>query len=264
MFYLIGKTLIPCTADACRSDEKQYVAVLTTEEWERDCELFDMGIDLDLDPAEIHSTKIEVNIDSLTGTFSIPNRNDLLGEHSRFAFALDEKGIVFIDNSGTVLRIMESIRASRQWRLPCLERFLYDFLEHIINQDLPLMEGYENDLDQLEKNILDAAESDFLKKINIIRSDLRELRIHYEQLLDFVDRRTDAVMAYIGDEFIGGAFVNSTTTHRSVPEVLLNKVTGDPKIILRASKEGARLEMHSWQSMLDFTKVLEPRRDGDE
>ena len=81
----------------------------------------------------------------------------------------------------------------------------------------------------------------------------------YEQLLDFIDRRHDVVMAYIGDEFVGGAFVNSTTTHRSTPEVLLNKVTGDPNIIYRASKEGARLEMRSWQSLLDHTKLLEPR-----
>ena len=66
-------------------------------------------------------------------------------------------------------------------------------------------------------------------------------------------------MAYIGDDFIGGSFVNSTTTHRSTPEVLLNKVTADPNIILRASREGARLEMRSWQSLLDHTKTLEPR-----
>ena len=185
MFYRIEKTLMPCEAAICRNGDEQYVAVLTREEWERDRELFDMGIDLDLDPAEIHGTKIEVNFDSLTGTFSIPNRKDLIGEHFKFAFALDEKGIVFIDNSNAVLRVIETIRVSRQWRMPCLERFLYDFLEQLIHQDLQLMEGYENDLDQLEKNILDAAETDFLKKINIIRSDLRELRIHYEQLIDF-------------------------------------------------------------------------------
>ena len=35
---------------------------------------------------------------------------------------------------------------------------------------------------------------------------------------------------------------------------------GYPNIILRASKEGARLEMRSWQSLLDHTKVLEPRQ----
>ncbi len=185
MFYRIEKTLTPCEASDWRSDDGQYVAVLTREEWERDRELFNMGIDLDLDPAEIHGTKVEVNYDSLTGTFSIPNRKDLIGEqHFKFAFALDEKGIVFIDNSDAALRMIETIRTSRQWRMPCLERFLYDFLELIIHEDLHLMEGYEKVLDQLEKGILDAAESEFLKKINIIRSVMRELRIHYEQLMD--------------------------------------------------------------------------------
>lgn len=91
----------------------------------------------------------------------------------------------------------------------------------------------------------------------IARHNFKKL---HEQLLDFIDRRFDVVMAYVGDDFIGGAFVNSTTTHRSTPEVLLNKVTADPNIILRASREGARLEMRSWQSLLDHTKILEPRQ----
>ena len=47
------------------------------------------------------------------------------------------------------------------------------------------MEIFENELDQLEKSVLEAEDTDFLKKINVIRSDLRELRIHYEQLMDF-------------------------------------------------------------------------------
>ena len=86
----------------------------------------------------------------------------------------------------------------------------------------------------------------------------RSMNKLYEHLLGFVECRLDIVMAYIGDSFVGGAFVNSTTARRSLPEVLLNKVTSDPAIIQRAKQEGARLEIRSWQSMLDHSKVLEP------
>ena len=78
----------------------QYVAVLTSAEWLECKDSFDMGIDIEPDSSDIHSTKAEVNYDSLTGTFSVPDRNDISAPCTNFAFALDEKGIVFIDDSG--------------------------------------------------------------------------------------------------------------------------------------------------------------------
>ncbi len=184
MFYLIKTTLEECSLQECLADETQYVAVLTTEEWERDRDSFDLGIDLDLNLDEIHNTKIEVNIDSLTGTFLIPDRKDLSGEGLRFAFALDEKGIIFIDDSGVAQRIVDKIRKSRKWQLPCLERFFYDFLESIVHNDMRMMERTEDELDDIEMAILEGVEKAPLKHLTEIRGDIRKLRIHYEQLID--------------------------------------------------------------------------------
>lgn len=94
------------------------------------------------------------------------------------------------------------------------------------------------------------------------RNDIarRSLNKLYEHLLGFVECRISVVMAYIGDSFVGGAFVNSTTARRSVPEVLLSKVTSEPEDIQRAREEGARLEVRHWQSMLDHIKWLEARK----
>ncbi|MBR3401053.1 MAG: magnesium transporter CorA [Parasporobacterium sp.] len=184
MYYLIKKTLEECSLQECLAHDSQYVAILTTEQWEREKDSFDLGIDMDLNLKEIHNTKIEVNIDSLTGTFLIPDRSDLSGEESRFAFALDEKGIIFIDDSDTALKIIERIRKSRQWQLPCLERFVYDFLEQIVHTDMRMMEKTETELEQIERSILDGADKTPLKQLNEIRGDIRKLRIHYEQLID--------------------------------------------------------------------------------
>lgn len=184
MYYLIKKTLEACSLQECQSHEWQYVAVLTTTEWEQERESFDLGIDMDLNFDEIHNTKIEVNIDSLTGTFLIPDRNDLSGQAHRFSYALDEKGIIFIDDSDTALHIVEKIRKTRQWQLPCLERFVYDFLEQIVQKDMRLMEKTEDELDQIEQSILEGFDKTPLKHLNEIRSDIRKLRIHYEQLID--------------------------------------------------------------------------------
>ncbi len=200
MYYLINKNLMECSTSEFKAGEEQFVAVLTAKEWEREKNLFDMGIDLDLNPDDIHSTKIEVNYDSLTGTFSLPNREDLTSESLKFAFALDEKGIVFIDDTNTVLSVIEKIKTSRQWKMPCLERFIYDFLEQIVHEDLHLMEGFESRLDQIEKDILDKSENDYLKEINLIRGEIRELRIHYEQLIDFTQELEENENGFFREE----------------------------------------------------------------
>ena len=120
MYYLIRQTLIPAEFSQVKNSGEQFVAVLTPVQWATQKESFDMGIDIEPQTHEIHSTKAEVNYDSLTGTFSIPDRSDM-EKNSRFAFALDEKGVVFIDEGGTAMRIIDEIRRTKKWRLPSLE-----------------------------------------------------------------------------------------------------------------------------------------------
>ncbi len=184
MYYLIKKQLVECTLAECLTHESQYVAILNTAEWGQQKASFDLGIDMDLNPKVIYNTKVEVNIDSLTGAFFIPDREDLSGEEFRFAFVLDEKGIIFIDDSDTAFRMVEKIRKSRLWRYPCLERFIYDFLGQIINTDMRILEKTEDELEQIEKNILEGVDKEPLKQLTEIRGDIRKLRIHYEQLID--------------------------------------------------------------------------------
>ena len=184
MYYLIRKNLVECSASELGTGQEQFVAVLTAKEWERENALFDMGIDLDLNPEEIHSTKIEVNYDSLTGCFSIPDREHISSRHF-FSFALDEKGIVLIDDTGYALSKIEAIQRSKKWRMPSLERFLYDFLEMIIGKDLALLEKLEHQLNHTEEEILRSKGEDFPTELNQIRGDLIDLRVHYEQLIDF-------------------------------------------------------------------------------
>lgn len=67
--------------------------------------------------------------------------------------------------------------------MPCLERFIYDFLEQIIHEDQRILENYEKRLDAIDKDIDSGKEVD-LDTLNEIRGDLRDLRIHYNQLID--------------------------------------------------------------------------------
>ena len=78
MYYLIKESLVPCDRKAMQHADAQYVAVLTTEEWQRQRDGFDMVIDMEMDAPQ--ETKAIVNMDSLTGTLSIPNRDEMGGQ----------------------------------------------------------------------------------------------------------------------------------------------------------------------------------------
>ena len=184
MYYLIKNTLEQTETLELNKKSSKFAAVMTSAEWLEQKDRFDMGIEMDIDLTSIHSTKAEVNYDSLTGTFSIPHRNDLSAPNTNFAFALDEKGIVFIDDSGLVSELIATIIATKRWTMPSLERFLYDFLEQIVSQDQVILERFDKELDTLESEILFGTDADPSQRASRIRSDLRDLRIHYEQLLD--------------------------------------------------------------------------------
>ena len=160
-----------------------FVVILTKEEWGKLKESFDMGIELD-PVADAHMTKAEVNYDSLTGSFCIPDRKDPSVQGQTFAFALDEKGVAFIDDSGKAEQIVRSIQRTKKLRSPSLGRFLYDFLDHIVKDDLRLLEKYEDELEEIERMIDNDEISGTTSRTNAIRSDVRKLLMHYDQLID--------------------------------------------------------------------------------
>jgi len=185
MYYVIDSTLRECAGPELRTGKKkqQYVAVLTPQEWQAGREDFELGIDMDIDVFDIHTTKAEVNYDSVTGTFAIPDRENIFGEYQKFAFALDEKGIVFIDPGDTVSKLIKKVVDTKKWRFPSLERFIYDFLEAIIHEDLALLEKYERELDAIDRDIDSDSDPD-ITRLGDIRCELRDLRIHYDHLID--------------------------------------------------------------------------------
>ena len=90
MYYKIGERIEKCTPKNFDHLDYQYIAVISTEEWVQTNNKFSMGIEMEIDPNEITDTHAQVNIDSLTGTFSVPSRKNTSGPKHNFAFALDE------------------------------------------------------------------------------------------------------------------------------------------------------------------------------
>ena len=183
-YYLIREMLEECFPEDIQKTEWQYVAVLKPEEYRTVKDSFDMGIDLDLNLNRISDTKALVNYDSLTGTFNIPDHECFSDRKNKVAFALDEKGIVLIDESDYTERVVRQIQQTRRWKLPSLERFIYDFLEETIHNDLSLLESIEEELSGMENMIMKGDINEYPMSLNDIRSDLLDIHKHYEHLID--------------------------------------------------------------------------------
>ena len=180
MYYLIRESLIPCKPEEIRQGSEQYVALLSSAEWQLERDRFDMLIDMEMEAPQ--ETKAVVNMDSLTGTLSVPDRENISGPRLGFSFALDEKGIVLVDDSGYAEKLVQEVCRSKKWRLPGLERFIYDLLT--ISQDLALLEKSEQKLNRIEEAILRGEVEQYPQEMNNIRGDLLDLRVHYAQLID--------------------------------------------------------------------------------
>lgn len=187
MYYQIKEKLTPCSADEVfnpKPGDPPYVVVMDPKTWYWTKEQFDMVIDIEMDPLEVLETKAIVNMDSLTGTFHVPRRSEMGGKPHKFAFALDEKGIIFIEYGEYAAITVEKIREKKHCKAPSLERFIYDFLEMLIEKDLHLLINTEQELREIEDQILESGGDKYPDRLNEIRSFLMDMRIHYEQMLD--------------------------------------------------------------------------------
>ena len=181
MLYLIKNTLVPS-----EEPEKDIplLYIITPEEWLNSSLFADSDINRQLVINKIMVSRAVVNSDTLSGSFWIPSRTDRDLAPSEFYYILNQKQLVIIDSTGFAEKITGRIQETRKWKHPSIGRFLYDFLEEIIEEDIYLIAGLEKELNEIEEQILKEEETSYSFRINEIRGYMLDLRTHYSQLAD--------------------------------------------------------------------------------
>ena len=199
-FYKILEILTECSIDDLKDLDVPYVAVLTADEYVQVRDIFDMNIDMDLDLQNVFFTKAVVNYDALTGTLNIPDHITFSGKKFQLVFALDEKGIVLIDNDDYTEKTVADIQQKRKWKYPSLERFIYDFLEETIKDDLDLLGRIENNLFSIENEIMKGNIEKYPIQLNDIRYDLIDMHTHYEHMFDLTKELEENENEFFSEE----------------------------------------------------------------
>ena len=170
MYYLIKETLIETDIEECIKKKAPYVAVLDQETFNKNQDRFGFIIDV-AEEEEKDASRVTVKAGAAYS-------------EEYFEFVLDENGIVFIDDSECVKTYLDMIKRTKKWRMPSLERFLFDFVETITKKDLSKLQKYENEMDGLENRIAKDLDEEIVARISDIRGELADLRLFYEQLFD--------------------------------------------------------------------------------
>ena len=87
--YKISEKLEPIELKTYKNLDFQYVIVMTSDEWKDRSTDFDMGIEWDIYSRSGSGTRAEVNYDSITGKFSILDRQNMPEKAGEFSFSLD-------------------------------------------------------------------------------------------------------------------------------------------------------------------------------
>lgn len=196
------------------------IAVMDGTEWEK---MTDIRTDYLLGQKEdnTHFCKLESYPDHLFGTFHIPMKEHYEKNYG-FAFYIFERKLIFIDDTGLVEQEVKEIREKRMREGYTLERFLYDFLILLIEDDLLYLSAIEKKIAKMEERILESDVEDFNYQMLRLKKEISRMHRYYSQMAELGEMLCENEMGVFGKK--GAAcfdiFTDRTSRLREETQVL--------------------------------------------
>lgn len=179
-------------------DHKDGIAVLNGGEWEQATDIranYLLGWRED----NIHFCKLESHSDYLFGTFHIPQKGHYRNNYG-FAFYILQRKLIFIDDTGIVGKQIARIRQARVRKGYTLERFLYDFLISLIENDLLYLSALEKKIAGMEERILEKEDKEFNHEMLRMKKEISRMHRYYSQMADVGEVLCENEMDFFGKD----------------------------------------------------------------
>ncbi len=179
-------------------DHKDGIAVLSGAEWEKATDIranYLLGWQED----NIHFCKLESYSDYLFGTFHIPEKGHYRNNYG-FAFYILQRKMIFIDDTGIVGTQIAQIRQARMRKGYTLERFLYDFLISLIDDDLLYLSALEKKIAGMEERILEREDKEFNHEMLRMKKEISRMHRYYSQMADMGEMLHENEMDFFGEK----------------------------------------------------------------
>nr|WP_315024865.1 CorA family divalent cation transporter [uncultured Aminipila sp.] len=200
MYYKIENDIMEETVIDDWEKNQEAVALFTSAEWEQAVHIRASYL-LEQNQNNIRFCKLESYADFLFGTLHIPRKRQH-NENIGFAFYILENKLIFIDDTDLVKKSIEKIMYNKLRKGYTVERFLYDFLVSLIEDDVLYLAEIEKDITKMEELILAREVEDFNYKMLELKKEISRLYRYYSQLTDLGEGLFDNEMDFFGKDDI--------------------------------------------------------------
>ena len=137
----------------------------------------------------------------LFGSFSVPKKKEEM-EYRNFMFCIHSQGILFVDDSDTVMELIRRIRLTVTFDQPNIGRLLYSMMVLLIQDDLYYLNSIQDKLSDIEDEILEERTENYNEGIMHCRKEVLTFRAYYAQLADMVEDLQENENAFFDERSI--------------------------------------------------------------
>lgn len=167
------------------------IGVFHSEEWMQNEELKE-AYGLPLEIAQIRFCKLEMYSEYLYGTFHIPIQKKY-NEYISFTCYITKNKVFFIDDQNYVEKNILQKNFSKSKSSPTIGRFMNEFLEVLVKDDLLYLQNIEECVAKLEEEAaFGRPKDDFAHRLIHLKKELLRFYRYYRQLIDFAERLRDS------------------------------------------------------------------------
>lgn len=200
MFFVIQEGTIEETDMEKWQENQELISVFSANEWEKQVDLRN-NYNLNQLQDNIRFCKLESYSEYMFGSLCIPVKKNSM-KHIGFAFYIFEGNIIFIDDSGMVIDTIKKVSNIKRRREYSMERFFFDFLVALIEDDLLYLELFEREIAKVEEDILNAKFDNFNYKMLSMKKEISRLYRYYSQLTAVGEELADNEMDFFGKDEI--------------------------------------------------------------
>lgn len=118
------------------------------------------------------------------GTLVIPDKSNLIDKEICFGYYLDEKKLIFVDDTGTVQPAIEAAEKTQIMEKRSAAHFFFEFLEYMVRDEVQFMQDYERLMTDMEEELTGEGGDEIPSMILKCRKELLRLNSYYNQLID--------------------------------------------------------------------------------
>lgn len=132
----------------------------------------------------IQYCKAELLKGCAVGTFAIPSLIDSENKDMEFGYYLSQTQLIFIDDSGAADKLLRRLQKAQVLDTRNAAHVFFEFLEHLILNDISYMQSCEDKMADVEAQILENHVDTFPAWLAASRRKLQNLISYYKQLID--------------------------------------------------------------------------------